>query len=127
MKEGYREYLQGVPTYTSLYNEKEVIAILTNWWNTNFDGLASAVENTLFAIIVKEKYIELANYLTACYLANQSPDMLSMLRNGSLLKIIENTTKKLNDLITKRKSIHYMRDETLRLTKEQLENNKGRR
>ena len=56
MKEGYSGYLQGIPTYTSLYNEKEVIAILTNWWNTNFDGLASAEENTLFAIIVKEKY-----------------------------------------------------------------------
>lgn len=81
----------------------------------------------MFAKIAKEKYIELSNYLTVCYLANQSPDMLSILRNGSLLKIIEDTTKKLNDLITKRKSIHYMRDETLRLTKEQLENNKGRR
>ena len=127
MKEGYSRYLQGIPTYTSLYDEKEVIAILTSWWNTNFDGLASAEENALFAKIAKEKYIELSNYLTVCYLANQSPDMLSILRNGSLLKIIEDTTKKLNDLITKRKSIHYMRDETLRLTKEQLENNKGRR
>ena len=97
MKDGFSGSVNfGIYIYVSHYSDEETARIIMGWWNKNFDGLATIEENVFFSKLATTKYREIANYLTICFLANINPDMLTMLRNGSLLETLEKTTKKLN-------------------------------
>ena len=128
MKDGFSGSVNfGICIYVSHYSGEETARIIMGWWNKNFDGLATIEENVFFSKLATTKYREIANYLTICYLANINPDMLTMLRNGSLLETLEKTTKKLNKLLAKDETFHSMRNETLGAIKNTLEENRERR
>ena len=119
--------------FKSIFSKEEIIEILLLWWKNTYQGISTAEEDFAFPQLLENKYEECCNYFLACYLANQSPDFLALMRNKTLIKNIDTTTKKIYLLICSPRasySFNYMRDDILSKIKkrcQQLEENRGRR
>lgn len=102
-------------TYKSSFRQEEVKEKMISWWNENYTGIATDEEFKTFIALLNNSdlLIKMANYFLVSYLSNRVPNVLNLLREGTLYDDLIEVTKRVNELICS-KDINLIRDKVIK-------------